>query len=882
MKLSKEKSLTFILAVLFLLSLTTNVVCAIENGTEEFSKIVSSDVIDDYFKAFLLNHSLDDTITYSVDFRRNESEIDDAIENVTNAVDAQMSNISDSIKDRVKSTMKELQVNKSKKEILEAFKKGDKKVLANLQRLEDKYNLTVEQRRGEIELADKLKTNRTHLIDTYIKSRYEGVLLQQIDELVKKHKVTLISYDTFFNRAEIMSDIRTLLAVAEEDTVRSVFGQTLEPGGEELSNSVPTTHADIYFHDLGTYGVGEDILFLSGYGVQTSHPAFGDVSQFLCRRFGGMSGNGCTDISSNSHDTLVAGVVISNDPIYTGMAYGVDDFYIGKIDNDDYTDWTSAARWAVDGLGGDDADIIMMSTYQFGDPPCNTQSELDVDYWVRFYDICWVKSAGNTGPGWGTITAPGKAHNIITVGAANVSGDSDRSNDVLLEDSSRGPECGGLIKPELTAPGAEIMSTDRTGGFSTTHGTSFAQPHVSGAILLLNDLDGTYSCLITKSLLLNSAEDKGSPGPDNQWGYGYLDLERAYLERGFVEKDRLHAEGETKLIKLNDVESGDKATMVWYRRFESDNSTPVVNNFDLYAYDETDSYEIDDSRGLENVIEQVQFDDDYSSVILKIELRDLNRGSSEEYSLATSVEQEDVVTPTLSSLLSGASSVSGCENPFNITLRVTNDGDVTAHSVSADLQLPSGVTLITGSDPYSYGTIAASSYEDYTWTVKATTSGSKTFDAPVTSTSYDEAFNSDPSDKIVTINTATENCGNGIDDDCDGFIDGADGDCGATASESAGRTAIEQGIANALTGVTILTDQQIYIRYANTTQRLGTFDKFAISGGQRWAFNYVTGADTFTNMASTFNNTVNILEIANTTTTNITSQVESFIDSTKW
>lgn len=101
------------------------------------------------------------------------------------------------------------------------------------------------------------------------------------------------------------------------------------------------------------------------------------------------------------------------------------------------------------------------------------------------------------------------------------------------------------------------------------------------------------------------------------------------------------------------------------------------------------------------------------------------------------------------------------------------------------------------------------------------------------------------------------------------------------ATESEGRAAIETGITNALgAGAAVYTDQQIYIRYLNGTQSLGTFDKVASYGSQRWAFNYVTDGESFTNINS-LGTTVNIWENQSLTTTQITNQVETFINSTK-
>jgi len=101
-----------------------------------------------------------------------------------------------------------------------------------------------------------------------------------------------------------------------------------------------------------------------------------------------------------------------------------------------------------------------------------------------------------------------------------------------------------------------------------------------------------------------------------------------------------------------------------------------------------------------------------------------------------------------------------------------------------------------------------------------------------------------------------------------------------SANEAEARTAIETGINNALASPTIYTDQQIYLRDKNNNQDLGTFDKLASSNNQRWAINYITDGESYTNM---FNITpvIYVLELTDLTTTEITTQVEEFINITE-
>lgn len=102
----------------------------------------------------------------------------------------------------------------------------------------------------------------------------------------------------------------------------------------------------------------------------------------------------------------------------------------------------------------------------------------------------------------------------------------------------------------------------------------------------------------------------------------------------------------------------------------------------------------------------------------------------------------------------------------------------------------------------------------------------------------------------------------------------------AQATEAEGDAAIEQGINNALASPTIYSEPYVATRKTNNTQQLGKFDRVASSGGKRWAFNYVSSGESFTQMTN-LSTTVFVFEITNLAAEEIRQQVEQYINATK-
>lgn len=159
---------------------------------------------------------------------------------------------------------------------------------------------------------------------------------------------------------------------------------------------------------------------------------------------------------------------------------------------------------------------------------------------LRSAGIFVVASAGNSGPGCSSIDSPIAIYDaVFTVGAVTQSGS-------ITSFSSVGPvtvDGSERLKPDIIAPGSEIISAFPNGSYAELDGTSMAGPHVAGVVALvwsanpalIGDIEATEAILRTSATRYTGSSPTGefsSPGcsvtidtsivPNNIAGYGIV------------------------------------------------------------------------------------------------------------------------------------------------------------------------------------------------------------------------------------------------------------------------------------------------------------------------------------------------------------------------
>jgi hypothetical protein len=208
----------------------------------------------------------------------------------------------------------------------------------------------------------------------------------------------------------------------------------------------------------------------------------------------------------------------------------------------------------------------------------------------------YVHSAGNSGNtncggliNWRNITGGYKAgKNVLTV--ANLT-----KADVADPSSSRGPLPDGRIKPDISAVGSSVNSTQPDNTFAVFSGTSMACPAVAGNVAVLYQAYKNKNAGVEpegnliKAIAINTADDLGNPGPDFIYGWGRINVRKAVkcIENVSYFSDNI-TNGITKTHTITIPSNVSKAKIMLYwgdREASSGAAKSLVNNLDAKLTD---------------------------------------------------------------------------------------------------------------------------------------------------------------------------------------------------------------------------------------------------------------------------------------------------------
>lgn len=140
--------------------------------------------------------------------------------------------------------------------------------------------------------------------------------------------------------------------------------------------------------------------------------------------------------------------------------------------------------------------------------------------------------------GFDTIATYGTAKNIMTVGSvadAVAGGVRSPASGAMSYFSCWGPADDGRIKPDIVANGEGLYSSLAGGdaAYDVYSGTSMATPNACGSAALLVEYwrqlsgGGAPRSSTLKALILHTADDLGTAGPDYSYGWGLMNTKAA-------------------------------------------------------------------------------------------------------------------------------------------------------------------------------------------------------------------------------------------------------------------------------------------------------------------------------------------------------------------
>jgi serine protease AprX len=356
--------------------------------------------------------------------------------------------------------------------------------------------------------------------------------------LLRSSGVSDVTELWLINALAVTAPADVLAQLAQLPEVESVApnGVVTPPVTSLSTNATPEWNVSmIRAPELWSTGItGEGVVVaVLDTGADINHPDLAANWRGGSNSWFDPAGQHSTPYDSAGHGTQVLGVAVGGSE--SGKAIGVAPgarWIAAKIFNDagygTYAAIHQAFQWALDPDGNantDDAADVVNNSWYVGNPnSCILEFRSDIQV-LKAAGIAVVFAAGNSGPYDSSSVSPANNPEGFAVGAV------DRA-EALAYFSSRGPAACDpqSVYPEVVGPGVAVRTSDLTFGgvypdsYITVSGTSFAAPHVAGALALLRSSNPSATVAQLEQVLEDSAADLGAAGPDNKYGYGLIDI----------------------------------------------------------------------------------------------------------------------------------------------------------------------------------------------------------------------------------------------------------------------------------------------------------------------------------------------------------------------
>ncbi len=254
-------------------------------------------------------------------------------------------------------------------------------------------------------------------------------------------------------------------------------------------------------------------------GVDGKHPALaGKVALFYDAKTNQIK----EPYDAGSHGTHTAGTIAGGDRQATNIGVAPKAQLVASAALGSYEEMLKAMEFMLDpdkNPSTNDRPRLISNSWNTGGAPDQELFYRAISAWEAA-GILPVFSAGNSGPNPKTITRPHEHPGVLAIAATGKDGK-------VANFSSRGPaEYQGkpVQKPDLSAPGVDIVSTVPGGGLQAMSGTSMACPHAAGVAALIFQANPNLNPAQVREVMMKTlilVDEKGNPAPSQVWNASY-------------------------------------------------------------------------------------------------------------------------------------------------------------------------------------------------------------------------------------------------------------------------------------------------------------------------------------------------------------------------